>query len=183
MNRNQQAVNVQPMPPAKRPSGAVINGYEGYYPDADERRIVTVNQPAPRVGGQLQRMPQPEQAPLLAGMTPTATTIVQQRDDEVTRAKATVIVTTPLSIALAVVVTAAVLTLSGTPVLSAVTLITFFTVFALTWGGALAYLVARSPSGIAHMHTNRMWRVIEREQAHRHEVAWHMIEREEEGYE
>ena len=176
--RNQQAVNVQPLS-ARRSTGVMLAGNEGFYADVDERRTVgEVTALAPRTSGDL-RPVQPERAPLLAGVQPVATTIVQAKDDELTRAKATVVFTLPLSIALGLVVTAAVLTLSGTPVLSAITLITFFTVFALSWGGAIGFFAARSPSGTAFLHTKRLWNVVDREQAHRHDVEWYLLEREE----
>lgn len=176
MNRNQQAADAQ-QSTARRYTSVVLAGNEDYYQDAQERRTVgtpTALQPRADL-----RPMQPERAPLLAGVQPASTTIVQSKDDELTRAKATVVFTLPLSIALGVVVTAAVLTLSGTPVLSAITLITFFTVFALTWGGAVGFFVARSPSGTAFMHTKRLWNVVDREQAHRHDVEWYLMEREE----
>lgn len=176
--RNQQSVNVQRLP-AQRPTGAVISGFEGYYDDAEDRRVVAVAQPA-----QLARPAvQPERPPLLANVQPAATTIVQTKDDELTRAKATVIFSAPLAIALALVITAAVITLSGTPVLSAITLITFFSVFAVAWGSAIGFFVARSPAGTAYMHTRRLWNVVDREQAHRHEVEWYLLEREDRSYE
>jgi hypothetical protein len=164
---------------AKRSTGVVLAGNEDYYLDAQDRR--TVGTPVahqPRINVNPYPMRQ-EPAPLLTGVHPASTTIVQSNDDELTRAKATVVFTLPLSVALGVVVTAAVMTLSGTPFLSAVTLITFFGVFALTWGGAVGFFVARSPSGTAFMHTKRLWNVIENEQTHRHEVEWYLLEREE----
>lgn len=170
-------------PSAMRKASVVLAGKEGFYADAQERRIVDAPAaPTPRTFTSQFAVRQ-EQQTLLANVVPVATTVVQATDDELTRAKATVVFTLPLSVALALVVTATVLSLSGAPVLSAWALITFFTVFALSWGAAIAFFVARSPSGTAYMHTHRLWKVIENEQAHRHEVEWYLMEREERSYE
>jgi hypothetical protein len=122
----------------------------------------------------------PEPATLGAfQVTPAAQTIIQQKDTELSRAQATTIFSLPLAIGLGVVTTAAVLTLTSTPILSAVTLIVFFVTFAGVWLGAFVYHVSRSPAGSSYMHTRRMWDVIEREQQHRHAAYWHAIDRQE----
>lgn len=112
-------------------------------------------------------------------VTPAAQTVIQQKDTELTRAQATVVFSLPLAIGLGVVTTAAVLTLTATPILSAITLITFFLVFAVVWLASFIYHVSRSPAGSSYLHTRQMWRVIENEQKHRHAAYWHAIDRQE----
>lgn len=122
----------------------------------------------------------PEPATLGAiQVTPAAQTVIQQKDTELTRAQATVVFSLPLAIGLGVVTTAAVLTLTATPILSAVTLIVFFVTFAAVWLGSFIYHVSRSPAGAAYMHTRQMWKIIEAEQKHRHAAYWHALERQE----
>ena len=112
-------------------------------------------------------------------IVPAAQTVIQQKDTELTRAQATVVFSLPLAIGLGVVTTAAVLTLTATPILSAITLIVFFVTFAAVWLGSFVYHVSRSPAGAAYMHTKNMWKVIENEQKHRHAAFWYAMERQE----
>lgn len=122
----------------------------------------------------------PEPATLGAiQVQPAAQTIIQQKDTELTRAQATTVFSLPLAIGLGVVTTAAVVTLTSTPILSALTLIVFFVTFAGVWLASFIYHISRSPAGAAYMHTRRMWDVIEREQEHRHAAYWHAIDQQE----
>lgn len=136
-------------------------------------------QPRPALGDLLP----PEPAALGAiEVQPAAQTIIHQKDTELTRAKATVVFSLPLALGLSLVTTAVVLTLTATPILSAVTLIVFFLTFVGAWLAAFIFHVSRSPAGAAYMHTKSMWRVIEREQRHRHAAYWYHTRREEESH-
>lgn len=144
------------------------NTHDSYVPALRDERTIVIGELLP-----------PEPTNLAAmDVTPASQTVIHQRDTELTRAQATTLFSLPLAVGLGLVTTAAVLTLTSTPILSAATLIVFFVTFAGVWAGAFVYHVSRSPAGTAYMHTKSMWRVIEREQQHRHEAYWYHTEKD-----
>jgi len=79
---------------------------------------------------------------------------------------------TPLASVTGAITLVAAVTLFGTPLLSFLALLWFFTGFGLVW--LIAYLAHLfvSPDGSTWLHTLMLWRVVQREQQFRHEKFW-----------
>jgi hypothetical protein len=113
--------------------------------------------------------------PLSADAMPMARqTVIHDRSTEVERSTAFVRFTIPLSFAMAAAALVATI-IGGAGALLGVTVA--FLTFAGVWLGALVYYVSRSPAGTARHDSNETWKLLHREQRHRHEVEWYVLEK------
>lgn len=99
--------------------------------------------------------------------------MVTDASDEHNRARGFVLRTAPLAGGFAVTVGALVVIGGG----AWYAVPASFLVFAVVWAIAFYVHLNRSAAGVAWQQSNSMWRIIEREQAHRHQVDWYERQR------
>ena len=118
------------LPPGQRQHGGMVAGAGGYYPDAEQRAIVRMDQPQPRR--------QPLQGDIMPPIHLVDTPMpVQTRQaltgDYKNRAEGFRIAMLPVAVVAGVLAVTAAVGLAGVPFLSFATMLWFFTAFCLTW--------------------------------------------------
>ena len=164
------------LPPGERARGAMVQGAEWVYPDADQRRLLpAVREPA-RVG---EIMP-PEQVPIY--MPPQAQPLsrIELRTTYADRSRGYLISMLPLAAVASLVGVIIAVSLFSVPLLSGAALLTFWAIFASVYlVSYLAHLLV-SPDGAAFLAIFGVYTMAAREQRHRHEVYWQKYEDERE---
>lgn len=173
---NTAAQGVRVLPPGERPRGAMVEGAEWVYPDAEQRRLLPAGrEPARAVVGEV--LP-PEQAPLY--MPPPAQPLsrIELRTTYADRSRGFLLSTLPLASVAGLVALIMGVGLAGVPLLSGAALLCFWLSFALAY--LIAYLahLFLSPDGAAFLSVWGIYQLAVREQRHRHEVHWQRYEDE-----
>ena len=159
------------LPPGERARGAMVQGAEWVYPDADQRRLLpAVREPARVVHGEVLPpdiyMPPPAQ-PLSR---------IELRTTYADRSRGFLLSTLPLASVAGLVAVIMGVGLAGVPLLSGAALLCFWGIFATTY--LIAYLghLFLSPDGAAFLSVFGVYQMAAREQRHRHEVYWQRYE-------
>ena len=173
-----QAAGVQALPPGERPRGAVIQGWESAYSDAEQRRLLpAVREPARAVVGEI--MP-PEQAPIYMPQPQRPLSAIELRTTYADRSKGFLLATLPLASVAGLVALIMGVGLAGVPLLSGAALLCFWGIFAATYLIAWLGHLAISPDGAAFLSVFGVYLMAVREQRHRHEAYWQRYEDERE---
>ena len=163
------------LPPGERARGAMVQGAEWVYPDADQRRLLpAVREPARVVHGEVLPpdiyMPPPAQ-PLSR---------IELRTTYADRSRGYLISMLPLAAVASLVGVIIAVSLFSVPLLSGAALLTFWAIFASVYlVSYLAHLLV-SPDGAAFLAIFGVYRMAAREQRHRHDVYWQRYEDERE---
>lgn len=167
--------DVRILPPGQRQHGGMVAGAGDYYPDADRRAIVRMDQPqAPRrppalVGEILPPMDASRgQARLPVQTVQTVTT------SHTDRARGFTITSIPLALAVGFVAFLAAIGLAGVPWMSWSALLILFGVFAAVWAGAYFWHTLASPDGATILSIVLSYRYVRHEQRARLDrlAAW-----------
>ena len=173
-----QAAGVQALPPGTKQRGATIVGFEGYYDDADQRRLLpAVREPARSIVGEV--LP-PEQAPIY--MPPQAQPLsrIELRTTYADRSRGYLISMLPLAAVASLVGVIIAVSLFSVPLVSGAALLTFWGIFAAVYlVSYLAHLLV-SPDGAAFLAIFGVYLMASREQRHRHDAFWARYEDERE---
>ena len=173
-----QAAGVQALPPGTKQRGATIVGFEGYYDDAEQRRLLpAVREPARAVVGEIM----PPEPPALY-MPPAAQPLsrIELRTTYADRSRGYLISMLPLAAVASLVGVIIAVSLFSVPLLSGAALLTFWAIFASVYlVSYLAHLLV-SPDGAAFLAIFGVYRMAAREQRHRHDVYWQRYEDERE---
>ena len=154
--------DVQPLPPGQRQKGGLVAGRgEIYYPDAEQRAIVRMDQPqARRPALQGDIMP-----PIHQVDTPTPVrTAAAVSGDYRNRAEGFRVAMTPVAIVAGVLAVTAAVGLAGVPFLSFATMLWFFTAFCVTWLVGFVLHTWVSPDGTALTMVLLHYRLLRNEQ-------------------
>ena len=173
-----QSAGVITLPPGERQRGATIQGFESFYDDAEQRRLLpAVREPARAVVGEVL----PPEPPALY-MPPPAQPLsrIELRTTYADRSRGFLLSTLPLASVAGLVAVIMGVGLAGVPLLSGAALLCFWGIFAATY--LIAYLghLFLSPDGAAFLSVWGIYQLAVREQRHRHEVHWQRYEDERE---
>ena len=164
------------LPPGERARGAMVQGAEWVYPDADRRRLLpAVREPARAVVGEIM----PPEPPALY-MPPQAQPLsrIELRTTYADRSRGYLISMLPLAAVASLVGVIIAVSLFSVPLLSGAALLTFWAIFASVYlVSYLAHLLV-SPDGAAFLAIFGVYRMAAREQRHRHEAFWAKFDRE-----
>ena len=169
-----QSAGVQVLPPGAKQRGATIVGFESYYDDAEQRRLLpAVREPTRAIVGEIM----PPEPPALY-MPPPAQPLsrIELRTTYKDRSQGFLLATLPLASVAGLVALIMGVGLAGVPFFSGAALLCFWLTF------AAAYLVARiahlaiSPDGAAFLSVFGVYLMASREQRHRHDVYWQKYE-------
>ena len=152
------------LPPGQRQRGGMVAGAGGYYPDAEQRAIVRMDQPQPRRQPlQVDILPPAHQvdAPMPARTVATLT------GDYKNRAEGFRIAMLPVAIVAGILAVVAAVGLFSVPFLSWTALMWFFTLFCVTWLGGFVMHQWVSPDGTALTMVWLHYRLLRAEQAAR----------------
>ena len=153
-------------------------GFEGYYDDAEQRRLLpAVREPARAVVGEI--MP-PEQVPIYMPAQQQPLSQIQLRTTYADRSRGFLLSTLPLASVAGLVAVIMGVGLAGVPLLSGAALLCFWLSFAVAY--LIAYLghLFLSPDGAAFLSVFGLYQMAAREQRHRHEAFWARYEDERE---
>lgn len=149
------------LPPGQRQHGGMVAGAGSFYPDADRRAIVRMDQPQPRrpalTGDVLPPMHQVD-TPM-----PVRTQAVVQGDYR-NRAEGFRIAMLPVAVVAGVLAVVAAVGLAGVPFLSFATLLWFFSAFCMTWLIGFGMHQWISPDGTALTAVLLHYRLLRAEQ-------------------
>lgn len=178
MKYKQSATTVQALPPGTKAQGGMIQGWQGVYDDAEQRRLLpAVREPARAVQGEV--LP-PERAPIYMPQQDQPLSRIELRTTYRDRSQGFLLSTLPLATVAGLVAVIMGVGLAGVPLLSGAALLCFWGIFAVTY--VLAYLghLLISPDGAAFLSVWGVYRMAAREQRHRHEAFWQRYEDERE---
>ena len=149
------------LPPGQRQRGGMVAGAGGYYPDAEQRAIVRMDQP------QVRRMPlqgdiMPPEHQVSTPM-PVQTKQVLAGDYK-NRAEGFRVAMLPVAIVAGVLSTVAAVALFSVPLLSGAVLAWFLTAFCVTWLIGFALHTWVSPDGTALTMTILHYKLLRNEQ-------------------
>ena len=176
-----QAAGVQALPPGTKQRGATIVGFEGYYDDAEQRRLLpAVREPARAVVGEIM----PPEPPALY-MPPPAQPLsrIELKTTYKDRSQGFLLATLPLASVAGLVALIMGVGLAGVPFFSGAALLCFWLSFALAYLVAWISHLLISPDGAAFLSVFGVYQMASREQRHRHEVFWQKYEDEREDRE
>ena len=176
-----QSAGVQVLPPGAKQRGATIVGFEGYYDDAEQRRLLpAVREPARAIVGEIM----PPEPPALY-MPPAAQPLsrIELRTTYADRSRGFLLATLPLASVAGLVALIMGVGLAGVPFFSGAALLCFWLSFALAYLVAWISHLLISPDGAAFLSVFGVYQMASREQRHRHEVFWQKYEDEREDRE
>jgi hypothetical protein len=159
-----------------KPTRVISESAAGFWvdeADADELtpQAMVTRQPANFVAPARTTIVQAQPTPGFdLSVLPTAySSHVEDASDELTRARGFTVRTAPLAVAFAVTVGGIVLLANGTWWAIPAT----FATFSVVWGVMFVKHLNRSPAGVAWYSSTQAWKLLEREQKHRHQVDWY----------
>ena len=159
--RSYSGNDVTLLPPGQRQHGGMVAGAGDFYPDADRRAIVRMDQPQPRR--------QPLQVDILPPAHQVDTpmpvrTVATLTGDYRNRAEGFRIAMLPVAVVAGVLAVVAAVGLAGVPFLSFTALLWFFTAFCLTWLIGFGMHTWVSPDGTALTMVLLHYRLLRNEQ-------------------
>lgn len=170
-----QSAGVITLPPGTKQRGATIQGYESFYDDAEQRRLLpAVREPARVVHGEI--------LPPEIYMPPQAQPLsrIELRTTYKDRSQGYLIAMLPLAAVASVVGVIIAVSLFSVPLVSGAALLTFWAIFAGVYlVSYLAHLLV-SPDGAAFLAIFGVYQMAAREQRHRHDVYWQRYQDERE---
>lgn len=174
-----QNTAVQALPPGTKAQGGMIQGWQGVYPDAEQRRLLpAVQPPAAPARAVVGEVLPPEQAYMQPPAQPLSR--IELKTTYKDRSQGFLLSTLPLASVAGLVALIMGVGLAGVPLLSGAALLCFWGIFAAVY--LIAYLghLLISPDGAAFLGIWGVYRMAAREQRHRHEVFWQRYEDERE---
>lgn len=155
--------DVRLLPPGQRPQGGMVAGRGDFYPDAEQRAIVRMDQPQRRPPALVGEILPPMDASRGQARLPVQTvqTVTTSHED---RAKGFSITTIPLAAGVGFVAFLAAVGLAGVPWLSWSALLVLFGVFAAVWAGAYFWHTLASPDGATILSIVLSYRYVRHEQ-------------------